>query len=549
MASLLKGGLPPRVLALGGVLGLMALSIGVGHPKVAELLAALLLGYGLGVLLVGVLAHWTWLIYGLAGANLLIPEDNRYTLHGVHAAGFQMAPYRIFVMVMLIGWLAALAVDPQVRARKTQFDGPIVLIVIATFGSLVFNPTRVFETNSFVIKSLVLFASLTAFIYVVASVVHTRETIDRLFKVLVLAGAVVAIGAFIERHMNYNLFNHLHRFLPMFTFNSSAELTNLLRNGAFRAIASAGHPIELSNDMAMLTPIAAYLGIRGSKWWWSAVLVLLLGNLSTGSRTGMVGLLVVLLIFLCMRPRETARCWPALIPLLVVVQLVMPHAISGTISSFFPKGGLIAQQSQTFHAHGQIQQASRLSRIGPQLRDTFARHNEFFGYGNGTAIVGRTCLNCGPTAGSEQDNAQILDDQWLGVLLSTGLVGFAAWLWFFTRVIRRLAARAKLERGTQEGWLPVTLAASIGCYAIAMYFYDALGFMQATVMMYMLVGVAAAVLWMDPVRARGRNDGLSGPPGGNGRPSGIGRLIRPDGRLIRPELAGTATRHADGPGR
>lgn len=536
MASVAKGGLPPKVLALGGIAGLMALIIAAGQPKVAELLALALVGYGLGILSVGILARWSWLVYGLAGANLLIPEDNRYTLYGSNSAGFQMAPYRIFITVMLLGWIGALFVDPRVRARKTHFDGPILLIVIATIGSVVFNPTRVFETNSFVIKTTILFISLTAFIYVVASVVRTRETVDRMFKVLVLSGVVVAIAALIERHMHYNIFNHLHRFLPMMTFNSSAELTNLLRNGAFRAISSAGHPIELSNDMAMLTPIAAYLAIRGSKWWWGAVLILLLGNLATGSRTGIIGLLVVLLVFLCMRPREVARCWPALIPLLVMVQLLMPNAISGTINSFFPKGGLIAQQSQTFHAHGQIQQASRLSRIGPQLRDTFARHNEFFGYGNGTAVIGRTCLNCGPTQGGEQDNAQILDDQWLGILLTTGLVGFVAWLWFFTRVIRRLAARAKLERGTQEGWLPVALAASIACYAIAMYFYDALGFMQATVMMYLLVGVSAAVLWMNPVRASGGAGRPGGQRGGNGRPTGTGRLIM-------PELAGTGTGH------
>lgn len=527
MASLAKGGLPPRVVALGGIAGLIALTIAAGQLKVAELLALLLVGYGLATLTVRVLAHWSWVVYGLAAANLLIPEDNRYTLYGSNAVGFQMAPYRIFITVMLLGWIAALFVDPRVRARKTQFDGPILLIVIATIGSDVFNPTRVFEMNSVVIKTTILFLSLTAFIYVVASVVRTRETVDRLFKILVLSGVVVAIAALVERHMHYNVFNHLHRFLPMMTFNSSAELTNLLRNGAFRAISSAGHPIELSNDMAMLTPIAAYLGIRGSRWWWGAVLILLLGNLATGSRTGIIGLMVVLLVFVCMRPRETARCWPALIPLLVMVQLLMPHAISGTINAFFPKGGLISQQSQTFHAHGQIQQASRLSRIGPQLRDTFARHNEFFGYGNGTAVIGRACLNCGPNAAS-QDNAQILDDQWLGILLTTGLVGFVAYLWFFTRVIRKLTARAKLERGTQEGWLPVALAASIACYAVAMYFYDALGFMQATVMMYLLVGVAASVLWMDPVRARGQIRGPNGRPSGNRRPNGPGRLIVPD---------------------
>jgi hypothetical protein len=70
-----------------------------------------------------------------------------------------------------------------------------------------------------------------------------------------------------------------------------------------------------------------------------------------------------------------------------------------------------------------------------------------------------------------------------------------------------------------------------------MYFYDALGFMQATVTMYLLVGLAASVLWMDPVRASRRSGGANRRPTPNGRPSGTSRLIM-------PELAGTATGRA-----
>jgi hypothetical protein len=483
----------------------MVLSIAAGQLKIAELLAAGVAGYGLALVVIRILAHWSWLVYGLAGVDLLIPEDDRYTLHGASNAGFELEPWRILVFLMIVGWVAALMVDPRVRTRKTKFDGPLVLIGIAIVGSEAFNPARVSSLSSFVIKALVIVLCLMIMLYVLASVIRTRETIERLLCVLVCAGSVEGFAATLQRTTRFNIFDHMHRILPMFKFNLGAEASQMLRSGHFRAVASAGHPIELATVMAMLTPIAAYLAIRRGRIWLAALPFLLLGNLSSGSRTGVIGLLVVLVVFLLMRPRETFKCWPALIPILAIMQLLMPGAISGTLSAFFPKGGLIAQQSQTFAAHGAVQDASRLSRLGPQLHGVFAKHNEFFGEGYGTRIVGRTSTNTQTVTGAQQamaaDNAQILDDQWLGNLLDTGLVGVAAWLWLFARVIRRLGARARLERGTAEGWLPVALAGSVACYAIAMYFYDAWGFIQGTIVLILLLGCASALLWLAPVTA------------------------------------------------
>lgn len=505
MASVTGRALPARAAVTCVVMALIAVSVAAGQVKVAELLAAGLAGYGIAIVMIGILAHWSWLVYTLGAVDLLIPEDDRYTLHGVGSA-FQMEPYRVLTTVMLVGWLGALMVDPRVRARKTKFDGPVALLAIAIAGSEIFNATRVSGLSSFVIKALVLMSCLLALLYVLASVIRTRETIDRLLSVLVCAGLVEAFGAIVQRETKFNLFDHIHRLIPMFSLNLSAEEGQMLRNGHFRALSSAGHPIELANVLAMLTPIAAYLAIRsGKKIWWAAVPILLLGNLSSGSRTGIIGLLVIVIVFVCLRPRETLRCWPALIPMLLVLEVVQPGAISGAINSFFPKGGLIAQQSATFAAHGQVQDGSRLSRLGPQLRGVFEKHNEFFGEGFGTRVLGRTTTTNQGVVGAIQstaaDNAQILDDQWLANLLETGLVGVVAWLWLFTRAIRRLSARAKAERGTREGWLPVTLASSIMCYATSMYLYDAWTFLQGTVLLILLFGCASALLWLPPAGA------------------------------------------------
>jgi hypothetical protein len=504
---------------------LITLSIAAGQAKVGVLLAAGLGGYGIALVLVRILADWSFLLWGLGAVDLLIPEDDRYTLAGTGSA-FQLEPYRIIVMTMVLGWILAIMVDPRVRPRKTRFDGPLLLISFAIVGSEVFNAARVAGVASYVIKSLVLTVFLFAFVYVLASVVKKRETIDTLLKVMVCAGCVEAIAGIIQSRTKtrFNIFDHMHRLLPMFQFNLSAESGGMLRNGHFRAIASAGHPIELSVVMAMLTPIAAYVAIRsGKKIWWVAVPLLVLGNLSSGSRTGMVGTLAIAVVFFSMRPRECLKFSPALIPALVVIQVAAPGALSGTLSAFFPKGGLIAQQSQTYAGSGGAgQQASRLSRLGPQLRGTFAHHNEFFGEGYGTRIIGDNSAHTNSAQSAyeatAQDNAQILDDQWLGNLLDTGLIGFAAWLWLFIRVVRKLAARARLERGTPEGWLPVTLAASITCYAVCMYLYDAWGFIQGTMVLLMLIGCASALLWM-PLPAGARNRRSTG--------AGNRRLIPP----------------------
>lgn len=508
--------------AICSALALLGLSVLAGAPTAGEIVAIAVILFGLSLLAGRIARTWYWLVAGVAIVDLLIPEDGRYSLRGVSKIGFQLEPYRLLIAIIVIGWVAALLVDPRVRPRKTKFDGPIALIWVAIIGSELFNITRATDLSTWVVKAFTVNLCLILFVYVCASVVRTREAIEFILRVIVGAACVVAVAAMFERETTFNLFNHLHRLLPIFSFNAEVQLAvDELRNGHFRALASAGHPIELSNEMAMVVPIAIYLAVAKNRKWWAAVLVLLMGDLSAGSRTGIIGLLVVTAVFLWMRPRQTVKFWPAVIPLLAVVYVLSPGAISGAVNSFFPKGGLVAQQSNVFYAYGQKQQASRLSRLGPQLHDLSAHYNLLFGEGFGTRIVGRSVTEDGVSA----DNAQILDDQWLGNTLDTGLVGFAAWLWLFARVIRQLRVRAKQEGHIAEGWLPVALAAAVMCYAVSMFFYDAFGFLQATVILYLLYGCASALLWLPAEASAARQPVQS-------------RLLK-DLRLSNPHPAGS----------
>ena len=478
------------IIAIGGLVTLLAADVLAGGGQ-AKILAAAVIAFVVAFWLTRIAKSWPTLVSGMLLVALLIPSNGIYALP--EALPFQLEPYRVVAGLLLVGWVIALAVDPRVRARATRFELPLLVIACATLGSEVANPGRVATYTSFVLKAIWLLACFILFCYLMVSVVRSRAVVERLITVLVSAGTIVALGAIVQRRAGFNVFDHLHPILPLFHYNPSAAQNVEIRGGNLRASASAGHPIELSTVMAMLVPFAIYLAIsRRQRRWWLAVTALLLADFTGGSRTGVIGLLVILGIFLWLRPRQTARCWPAIFPLIVILHFSAPGAIGSVIEGFFPKGGVVKQQSETFIGPGgKVEYANRLSRVGPELHE-FSLHNPLVGIGYGTRVVGKA---------SVADNAIILDDQWLDTLLETGLLGVLGWLWLFLLVIRRLGTRAKLERDTRRGWLPVALAASVATFASSMLFYDAFSFDMGACVAFVVIALAAIVLREAPGRS------------------------------------------------
>jgi len=485
---------PRSVVVIGAAAALLTVDV-VRGGATSKYVPLALIGVILGTIVVRLAKRWSWLVGCVLVTMVLIPNDGRYLL----AAHFpiQMQPYRVVVGAIIVGWLVALLVDPRVRARASGFDAPIVLIILATLGSEVVNPGRSSTLSSYVIKAMLLFVTLVFVFYMVVSVVRTREVVERLLTVLVTCGAIEGFGAIYQRRSNTNIFNSLHPILPGFNFEGLQGALGQARGGFLRATASAGHPIELSATMAMLLPLAIYLAVsRQQKRWWVAALLLLGGDFAGGSRTGIISLVVIILVFLWLRPRQVLRCWPALLPALVAVHFVAPGALGGVEQGFFPAGGLLAQQSHVFvERGGHVTDNTRLSRWGPSIQE-WMEHNPLFGEGFGTRVTG--LLPNGRM--NPDDNANVLDDEWLTTLLETGLVAVIGWWWLFGRVVRRLARRAKVEGPSPDGWLFVGLAASIASFAASMFFYDAFSFIQATSVLFVLLAFAATLLSLVPTK-------------------------------------------------
>lgn len=418
--------------------------------------------------------QWHVLLAAMFFVILFIPI-RRYALPG--DLPFELEPYRLAVALIAAGWVASLLADPRVRLQRTGLEGPLVLLLLAIMGSLVVNPGRVASVEPEVVKEVMFFASFLIVLYLIVSVARSQGKIDFLVKALVGGGAVVAAFAVIEARSGYNPFNQLSGFIPLLETLHIPDPSG--RGARLRVYASAQHPIALGAALVMLIPLAVYLVRRSrARVWWLAIVLLLLGALATVSRTSVIMLVVVALVFLWLRPVETKRLWPLLLPALILVHFALPGTIGTLKSAFTPAGGLIEEQRKSEGNRG----AGRVADLGPALRGEFAPR-PLLGQGFGTRVVDK-----GP-----KENAAILDNQWLATLLETGLAGFAAWLWLFKRFIQRLGSRAKRDL-TETGWLAAGLTASVAAYVVGMFFYDAFSFIQVTFFLFIMLGLGCALL-------------------------------------------------------
>ena len=299
------------------------------------------------------------------------------------------------------------------------------------------------------------------------------------------------MAAIYETRTGFNVFDQLGRFMP---FLRSTGATDIVRSGHDRAFGPAQHPIALGAALVMLTPLAGYVAwtTRQKRWMFAAV-CLLLGSFTTLSRTSVVMLLVVVFFFVCLWPRRMARLWPGLIPLALLTHFVLPGTI-GTLQGYFtPSGGLVQQQT-VIHFHVDksnptwCDAAGRVSRIRPML--DLVDQKPLVGWGFGTRVTGAD-----PRA-----NTCVLDDQWLGTLVETGLVGIVAWWAVIIGFVAHAARRARRD-DSEDAWLMAALGAGVAAFSIGMFLFDAFSFIQVTFLFYVFFGLGAVVLKLSAAKA------------------------------------------------
>lgn len=466
-------------------LSLLAVGIASGVPAVP--MVVLVVVTTLATLVRRTTLDWPKLVAAMILIILFIPI-RRYSLPG--QLPFQLEPYRLFVGLLVLGWFASLLVDPRTRVRRTGFEGPLLLIVGSAISSVVANHERVGLHSDEVNKALMFLLSYIVVVYVIVSVTRRLDVVDFLAKTLVAGGAIVACCAIVEARIGYNVFNHLSEVMPF--LRDQGEVGGYQRAGTakLRVFASAQHPIALSAALVMLVPLALYLARRyGQRRWIGCAVALGIACTSTISRTGVVMFIVVVVVFVWLRPSEVRRLWPALVVGLVAVHFVLPGTLGALKQSFLPAGGLLAEQQQSANTAG----SGRLADLGPGL--TRWQERPLLGQGYGTQIVDLR------RAGID---ANILDNQWLGTLLGTGAIGFFGWLWLLWRAVRRFGGEARRDQ-SERGWLLTALAAGVAAYGVGMTTFDAFAFIQVTFLLFIFLALGSALLAERPMPPAARS--------------------------------------------
>jgi hypothetical protein len=394
---------------------------------------------------------------------------------------FQLEPYRALVLVVAILWLLTLLCDPEsVRLYPTGLRGPMMAVAVTLVISVAVNLGAIHDRGiiMIVIFKFSFFTSFLVVTLILASVLKTQADIDRVVRVMVAGGAFVGLATLVENKTGYNVFDHLHTICPVFVFDPAGVPEGLQNRGSgFRVYGSAQHPLALGAALVLILPPAIYLCRRTRKrFWYGATAVIAIAALATVARTAVMMLVVEAIMLAALKPRAVRRLWWVIPPFLVVVNLAVPATIGTLKASFFPSGGLVAEQSTNPGGDA----SNRVSDIGPSIQES--KKTPFFGQGWGTRV---------PETLDPTKTRRILDDQWLGVLLEAGWVGVFAWGWFFIRNVR-LLARASLQEPTDLSWLLAGLSAAVLGFAVSMFTYDAFGFPQATLLLFILVGLGIA---------------------------------------------------------
>lgn len=444
---------------------------------------------GLSILYLGrrVLLRWDTALVALVAVIMFVPA-RRYSLPV--PLSFALEPYRVAIVILLGAALLALSARGSFGWRPVHFRWSLGLFLFSVFVSIPANAQALISAGlaKTSVSALANILVMLSVFFIVRLLLDGENKVVLLLQCLVWAGAVVGFFAVVERVTRVNVFLRLDRFLPL---DSLRDAAFSYRAGGSRAYASSQHPIALSVMLCMLVPLAIYLA-KHSAWprnplnrrvvYGAAAFFMLAGVGMAVSRTATIAAAAVLLATLLLRPVLGVSMALYAIPVAAIGALAVPEVFTELIGSFLDVDTLVASQYTSAGSAG----AGRLADLGPAM--SLAAQHPFFGTGVGARIVV-----------GDDANSFILDNQVLGTLLDTGIVGVMGLICLTVVPIValvRLSFRAGVAERHRD--LAFAFAMALLAYVAALYFYDAFGFLQTFFVFCMVLAGSAWLLTERP---------------------------------------------------
>ena len=463
---------------------MLLLVFGLGLMAAAVVLGREMATVAMVVALVAAIAAWhrtllRWpVIVGLLISIMLFVPVGRYSISIDLPFGLEL--YRLTVALVLACWFASLLVDSSVRLRRSPFDRALALVVCATLASIAFNPGRVAPLQGAVLKTVTFFLSFVLLYFFVVSVVRGRGAVENLTKLLVAGAAVVAVFATLEQRTGFNIFDRVGNILPFLRFDGAVEIE---RFGVVRAVGSSAHPIELGVVLAMALPLGLALVFSSSSRWWIPTGALAVGVMTSVSRTPLIVL-------------AAGRPGPA-----VAATTGRQEAAAAARAADRRHQACVTGLARDGEARPSSRRAAWwLSTLHWRPKPIHFWPGDACGCSARVSPrrLGRLCSG-GASERDRRDSTTRSETlrssttSGSGLLLEIGIVGVVGWAALFTGAARRLTQSARRRAGP-DGWLFAGFAAAIIGFAVAMFTFDAMAFVQVTFMLWILIGLSASLL-------------------------------------------------------
>jgi hypothetical protein len=372
----------------------------------------------------------------------------------------------------------------------------VIFLAATTVAALVVNIGTIRDAGlqAEALKSVSVSLSFLVAFVLVCTTIETMEDVDAVIIAIVVGGSIVAVAAIYEARSLHNYFNDLGDWIPFLDYQGhEAEAKRAAR---LRVRASAQHPIALGAALVMCVPLALYLARRAatkerSRLWILLGFVLLTGSLSTLSRTVVVMLLAMTGLGLWIRRRAILRLWPLLVAVPLLVPLIAPGTLRTLYAAMRPSEGLVAEQQTRAGAQG----SGRIADLEPGLR--LWLDSPVLGPGPGTSFTrdGTAPLGAASRRSQNEDPANpapkagiIFDNQYLFSLVTVGIVGLAAVIWFVWGTVVKLTRAARRTLHETGDLLAACAVSSLG-FAVGMFTYDTFAFVQVTLLFFVIAAL------------------------------------------------------------
>ena len=380
----------------------------------------------------------------------------------------------ILALVLMVFWLVSSVLglhDPvPVRHPGRLAIGVLLFATLLSYAALMAGWTggSTVATRASADRWLLLLAASAAIILVAGETIRSLDDAMRYVRAILAGALFCCLVAVVQFYAHINPMDWIASAMPGFTYNGG-DTTFQLRGALVRVAGSTFTPIELGVVCSMLLPLSIWrllFDTTGRKWMHALGTVLLVfGIATTISRSGILGLVVAMVVCIPFLP-SVARQWAF---------VAVPFAV---VALFLGVPGLISTL------------AGALSPSASDLSITTRTDN----YPRVIAMLyERPWLGAGPGNYLPDNALHILDNQYLGTVVTMGLVGLAGIVAYLVLPAVTAVHSARTARSSSLRALAGAVAGGLAVGAVGSLTFDSLSFPVFALTYPALVGLGGAV--------------------------------------------------------